>query len=348
MQTLNVAIAGFGYSARVFHTPFLATDARFAVKKVLERHSERAHEFFPNAEIVRDFAALLTPEIELVIITTPNQTHYEMVQSALLAGKHVLVEKPLVATAKQAFELAELAKKQGVLLTVFQNRRWDSAPATAQILLEQGLLGEPVDCEIRFDRYTKTKNVKAWKETGEQGTGLVYDLGVHLIDQAVYLFGKPHAVFADIRYQHDDALSDDNFDIHLYYESGLKVVCAAGKYVREAGNAFALHGKLGSYVKANVDQQENRLAQGIQPIGDWNSENESDWGILHTEIAGEVVRKAYPNAPTSYKDFYDNLFLAIRGEQPLLVTAQQAAFVLQIIETAFESARSGQKMSIME
>lgn len=347
MQQIHTAIAGFGYSAKVFHLPFLMNDPRFLIKKVLERHTEKSRELLPDADIVREFDDLLSDEIDLVIITTPNQTHYEMVKQALIAKKNVLVEKPLVATAKQAIELAELAQKQGVVLSVFQNRRWDNAPATAKMLLAQGLLGELVDCEIRFDRYAKAKNVKAWKETGEQGTGLVYDLGVHLIDQALYLFGKPQAVFADIRYQHDNALADDNFDIHLYYENGLKVVCAAGKYVREAGNAFALHGKLGSYVKKGVDPQENRLAQGIQPVGNWNEEDEADWGILHTEINGEIVRKRQPNASASYQDFYDNLYAAMTQQQPLAVTAQQAATVLSIIETAYQSAKLGQKLALV-
>lgn len=346
MQTLNVAIAGFGYSARVFHTPFLLIDPRFKVKKILERNSEKALSFFPAAEIVREFSDLLTSEIDLVIITTPNQTHYEMAKSALLAGKNVLVEKPLAATAKQALELSNLAATKGVILSVYQNRRWDNAPATAKKLLESGILGCPVDCEIRFDRYAKNKNAKAWKETGELGTGLVYDLGVHLIDQAIYLFGVPNSVFADIRYQHDNAMSDDNFDIHLYYETGLRVVCAASKFVREAGNAFALHGKLGSYVKASIDPQESLLAENIQPIGDWYIENEANWGILHTEIDGKIIRRAYPNANVSYQDFYDNLYASITEKQPLIVSLEQVILVLHIIEMTYQSAKLGKKVVI--
>lgn len=346
MPPINTAIAGFGYSAKVFHLPFLLNDPRFAIKKVFERQTAKSREFLPDVDIVRQYDDLLSDDIELVIITTPNQTHYAMVKSALLAGKNVLVEKPLVATAEQALELATLAKKQGVQLSVFQNRRWDNNIATAKSLLEKGLLGEIVDCEIRIDRYAKGKNPKVWKETGELGTGLVYDLGVHLIDQAVYLFGKPQAVFADIRYQHDNTLVDDNFDIHLYYENGLKVAVGASKFVRETGNCFALHGKLGSYVKAKVDPQEKLLSQGVQPVGDWSCEPENDWGILHTEINNEVVRKPYPNAQASYQVLYDNLFAAIHQQQPLLVTAYQAADVLNIIETAFESAKAGKKLSL--
>ena len=345
-DVINVAIAGFGFSSRVFHTPFLQNDPRFRVKKVYERRTDNALECLPNVEIVRDFNQLLTDEIDLLIITTPNQTHYDMAKAALSAKKHVLVEKPLAITRLQAEELGSLAKQQGVLLTVYQNRRWDNAIVTAKQILAQHLLGEPVDCEIRYERYAKEKNAKAWKETGEKGTGLVYDLGVHLLDQAVYLFGKPTEIFADIRYQHEGAVSDDNFTIHLYYPSGLKVALYASKYVREKGRHFVLHGKSGSYVKEKFDPQEALLMQGVAPQGNWNAEPETDWGILHTEINGEVIRRPYANVPASYCDFYHNLYAALTKREAPAVTAEQAAVVLGLIEKVFESAQKGCKLKV--
>lgn len=346
MKKLNVAVAGSGYSARLFHVPFFKADPRFNIKKFFERNTERGKEWVDNAEIVHDYAQLFTHDIDLVVITTPNQTHYDMVKAALTAGKHVLVEKPLVATSSEAMELATLAQKQKVVLYVYQNRRWDSHILAARQILTEGLIGEPVDCEIRIERFSKTKNPKVWKETGDAGTGLVYDLGVHLIDQAVHLFGKPQAVFADIRYQHEGALVDDNFDIHLYYEGGLKVSVMASKYAREPAPAFSLHGKLGSYVKQGVDIQEAQLAKGVAPIGDWYREAEELWGVLHTEIEGEIVRKPYPNVKESYQGLIDNLYDAVANGAALAVTAEQAAFVLHIIEKAFESARQGKKMTL--
>lgn len=342
MQPISVAIAGFGYSAKVFHLPFLTADPRFVIRKVYERSSNNAQQALPAVETVRTFTELLSEEIDLVIITTPNQTHFEMAREAILAGKNVLVEKPLATTEAEAKMLADLAKQQGVVLSVYQNRRWDNAIATAKQLLAEKLLGDVVDCEIRFERYAKGKNPKVWKETGEQGVGLVYDLGVHLLDQAVYLFGKPQQIFADIRYQHEDALSDDNFDIHLYYDSGLKVALSATKYAREVGNHFMLHGRLGSYLKASVDPQESLLQQGEK-----YDPTLAEQGILHTEISGEIVRKNYPNASASYQDFYDNLYQAIRENVPLAVTAEQASYVLMLIEKAFESAKSGRKIALL-
>ncbi|MCK3658075.1 oxidoreductase [Pasteurellaceae bacterium Pebbles2] len=346
MRTLNVAIAGSGYSARLFHIPFLKANPAFQVKKVYERSTNRAAEWLPEVKIVREFEQLLSEDIDLVIITTPNQTHYDMVKQAILAKKHVLVEKPLVATSAQATELITLAQANNVVLYVYQNRRWDSHIATAKQILAQNLLGEIVDCEIRIDRYAKSKNAKVWKETGEQGTGLMYDLGVHLIDQAVYLFGKPQAVFADVRSQHQDSVVDDNFDVHLYYENGLKVALLASKYVRESSTQFTLHGKLGSYIKARADNQENLLIQGVNPVNDWNKESEQDWGILHTEIDGEVIRQSYPNVQTGYQALFANLYAAIVENQPLLVQPEQAAFVLHIIEQAIESAKIGKKLPL--
>ncbi len=156
----------------------------------------------------------------------------------------------------------------------------------------------------------------------------------------------PSAVFADIRYQHEGALSDDNFTLHLYYESGLKVALYASKYAREAGKHFVLHGKLGSYVKEKLDIQEGLLASGVIPHKNYNREAEQDWGILHTEIDGEVVRQPFQNTETSYQALYDNLYLAITEHQQLAVTAEQAATVLSIIERAFESAKLGKKLSL--
>ncbi|WP_167509603.1 Gfo/Idh/MocA family oxidoreductase [Actinobacillus vicugnae] len=346
MKSINIALAGAGYSSRVFHIPFFKQDPRFQIVKVFERTSNNAQQWLPDVEIVRSFDALLSNEIDLVLITTPNQTHYDMVKSALLAGKHVLVEKPLVATSAQAQELAQLAKQCERVLYVYQNRRWDSNIATAKEIISQNLLGEIVDCEIRFERYAKEKNAKAWKEAGDRGTGLVYDLGVHLIDQTVYLFGKPQAVFADIRYQHDNALVDDNFDLHLYYANGLKVALQASKYAREPSFAFALHGKNGSYMKKNVDSQESHLSKGVSPVGNWYAEPETEWGILHTEIDGEVVRKPYPNVKASYQNLIDDLYQTLTQGSAPLVKLTEVALVLQIIEAAFESAEKGQKIPL--
>ncbi|QLB13094.1 putative dehydrogenase [Bisgaardia hudsonensis] len=346
MKKINVAIAGFGYSSQVFHLPFLLNHSQFIIKKIYERTTSKSLKFLPYVQIVRNFQELLTQEIDLVIITTPNQIHYEMAKQAISAGKNVLVEKPLVTTSKQAQELIQLANQHKVILTVYQNRRWDSPIATAKDILYKNLIGTPVDCEIRMDRYTEEKNPKVWKETGDLGTGLVYDLGVHLLDQSVYLFGQPDELFADIRYQHKDTLVDDNFTIHLYYHTGLKVTLNASKYAREPAPHFILQGTKGSYIKKAIDNQENLLKKGIKPINDWNAEPPNNLGILHTEMNRQVIRQFYPNVKTSYNAFYDNLYFALTKNIPLAIKPEQAYYVLTLIEKAFESAKIGQKLKI--
>lgn len=346
MKKINIGLAGFGMSAQVFHLPFWRVEGRFDVVKVFERSSDKAKDVLPDAEIVRSFDGLLNDDVDLIVITTPNQTHFELAKQALSAGKHVVVEKPLCATAEEALILADLADQQGVLLSVYQNRRWDSAPLTAKKLVSDGLLGEIVDAEFRFERYAAGLNKKRWKETGGAGVGLVYDLGSHLLDMAVDLFGMPSELYADIRHQHEGALSDDNFDIALYYSDGLKVSLIGTKYAREPLPFMTLHGKKGSYIKQNADNQEALLVGGILPQGDWNVEKPQEWGVLHTEIDGQVMRQTMPSERGDYGAFYRNLYAALTEGEPLAVNARQVAQVLGLIEKAYESAQTGRRIKV--
>lgn len=346
MKKIQIGLAGFGMSAQVFHIPFWRADGRFEVVKVFERSGNQAESVLPDAQTVRSFDALLTDEVDLIVITTPNQTHFELAEAALSAGKHVVVEKPLCAAAAEALFLADLAEKQGVLLTVYQNRRWDSAPLTAKKLISDGLLGKIVDAEFRFERYSAGLNKKRWKETGGAGVGLVYDLGSHLLDMAVDLFGMPSELYADIRRQHEGALNDDNFDIALYYPDGLKISLIATKYARESLPFMTLHGKKGSYIKQNADNQEALLAGGVLPEGDWNAETPQQWGVLHTESDGQVIRRHIPGERGDYGAFYRNLYGALTEGEPLAVNVRQVAKVLRLIEKAYESAQKGVRVKV--
>lgn len=342
-KVINVAIAGFGMSAQVFHCPFLDLDPHFCLKKVYERSTDKAKQRYPYVEIVREFSQLLSDDIDLVIITTPNLTHYSLAKQAIIAGKHVIVEKPIAVTVAEAEELALLAKQHNVMLSVYQNRRWDNGALTVKHLVETQQLGTIVDYEIRFERYTKSKNTKQWKETGELGVGLVYDLGVHLIDHVVDLFGIPTALYADIRHQHPDVLGEDNFQIYFYYPDK-KITMSATKYAREAAPHIILQGTLGSYIKQNVDNQEALLLAGIRPQGDWNKEEEKNWGILHTEQDGVVTRKRFAGRLGNYQAYYDNIYATLTNNAPLAVTVEQAIDVLSLIEKVYQSAALGQKI----
>ncbi|OBX06400.1 Gfo/Idh/MocA family oxidoreductase [Gallibacterium genomosp. 3] len=344
-QVIRVGIAGFGMSANVFHLPFLLNDPRFQVVKIFERTGNKVATKYPQITTVRQFEELLADDVDLVIITTPNLTHYDFTKKAILAGKHIIVEKPLSVTAAEAKELAELAKQHQVKLSVYQNRRWDNGILTVKQLLNSGLLGDIVDYEIHYDRYTQAKNSKAWKETGERGVGLVYDLGVHLIDHVVHLFGMPQALYADLRCQHQGSLGEDNFQIYFYYQDK-KVVMSSSKYVREKGPSIAMHGTLGSYVKYEIDNQESLLMAGIVPKGDWNKEDKAFWGTLNTEVNGVHIRTTLETVSGNYQAYYDNIYAALTVDEPLQVTAEQAAKVLDLIEKVYLSAESGRKIML--
>lgn len=342
---INVGIAGFGMSAKIFHCPFLHLDSRFQLKKVFERNSKNAKQYYPYVDVVHQFDELLTEDIDLVIITTPNQTHYEFAKQAILASKNVIVEKPITIHSQQALELAQLAEKQNVTLSVYQNRRWDNGALTVKKLIDENILGDIVEYEIRFERFSPNKNPKAWKETGELGTGLVYDLGVHLIDHVVDLFGVPISLYADVVKQNPNSGSDDFFRITFYYEGKL-VIMSATKFARESAPHIILQGKKGSYLQPKVDNQEALLIKGIEPKDNWNKLPQEQWGTLHTEIENEVIRKKIEPELGNYQAYYNNIYDSICNDLPLKVTAQQAYIVLQLIEKVYESAKCGQKLLI--
>lgn len=233
------------------------------------------------------------------------------------------------------------------MLSIYQNRRWDSGPLTVREIMQKGLLGDIVNYEIRYERYNPTKNKKAWKETGEYGTGLVFDLGVHLIDDVVNQFGKPQALYADIAKQNPDSGSDDYFQIHFYYPDK-RVIMSTTKFAREPAPHIILQGKLGSYIKQQMDNQEALLRAGKSPQGNWNLEPEQDWGILHTEIKGTVVRQKYATVKGNYQAYYDNIYAALTSQAPLAVTTAQAVEVLKLIELAYQSNKEGRKLYLTD
>lgn len=355
-QKIKVGLVGFGYSARVFHTPFLKNNPNYEVITVFARSSPKMYEYFPNVQIVHSIEDLLNTNIDLVFITTPNQTHYEFTKKALLANKNVVVEKPICNTVEEALELKQLAEEKGLLLTVYQNRRWDSSILSAKKILNQrDLLGKLLDCEIRFERYSPEKNKKSWKETGELGTGLVYDLGVHLIDQALHLFGLPEALFADIRYQREGAISDDNFWINLYYPNHFTVRLGASKHAKLPNRFFALHGQKGSYIQEQEDQQEallNYWDSGIflSPDGRTEKRTSMGFGIWFAPSADGFLENECGKIPFAvagnYSAFYENLAESLAKKALPAVKMSEVVQVLSIIEQVFVSAKTGQKITV--
>jgi scyllo-inositol 2-dehydrogenase (NADP+) len=337
-------LCSFGMSGRLFHAPFLQINPAFELYSVLERSKELAAAVYPSIRTRRSLDELLGDEaVELVIVNTPNYTHFEYAKKALEAGKHVVVEKPFTVRVAEAEELTRLARDVDRKLTVYQNRRYDSDFKTVKKVLGEGWLGELVEAELHYDRYTPVLSPKVHKETPGPGTGLVYDLGSHLIDQALQLFGMPEAIFADLRITREGSKVEDYMELLFYYPD-LRVRIKSGYFVREALPSFIFHGKKGSFVKARTDVQERDLLAGKVPGGeDWGKEPEHERGILHTEKDGKVIRETIPSLRGNYGEFYEQLAGAIRqpdgGSAKLPVSPEDGIKTIRIIEAAYESHR---------
>ena len=338
MQKIKTALLSYGMSGKVFHAPFLNFHPGFELLGSWERSKKLIHQDFPAVKSYSTLEDLLEDDVDLVIVNTPVETHYEFAKKVLLAGKHAIVEKAFTTTVAQAEELAALAKEKGLKLAVFQNRRWDSDFKTVQKIITDNMLGEIVEAEFHFDRYNPILSPKQHKETANSGAGILKDLGPHLIDQALCLFGLPQSVFADIRITREHSLVDDYIDILLYY-SNFRVRLKAGFFVREAIPAFVVHGKKGSFLKPRGDVQEDELKLGNKPnLETWGTESIEKRGLLHTEINGEIIKEYIPTLQGNYYDFFDGVYHSITNDATEPVTAQEGVHVMQIIEAAIQSS----------
>lgn len=338
MRKIKTALCSFGMSGWVFHAPFIALHEGFELYAVWERSKNLAQEKYPAILTYRTYEKLLEDaSIELVVVNTPNNTHFDLAKKALKAGKHVIVEKPFTITVAEGEELIALAKDKNKLISVYQNRRFDSDYLTIKDVLDKKLLGEVVEAEFRFDRYSEILSYKVHKETPGQGTGNLYDLGSHLIDQALQLFGWPKAVFADIFAIRAISKVDDYFELILFYDK-LRIRIHSTYLAREASVGYIFHGTKGSFIKPKTNVQEMALVNHQKPNEpNWGVEPESDWGLLHTEINGEIVREKIPSLSGQYMNYYEGVYNAIVNSLPLPVQADEALAVVKIIEAAYKS-----------
>ena len=341
-QIINTGIIGFGLSGRVFHAPFIHTHQGFNLIKVVERHKEDSKKVYPYVEVVRNYKDLLTDkDIVLVVVATENTLHFPMVRESLLAGKNVVVEKPFTPVSSEADELIELSEQTGKKIFVYQNRRWDGDFLTIKRVIKEGLLGEVQEYEAHFDRYKPQLMPGKWRDEKKPGGGILYDLGSHLIDQALQLFGKPESLIADIYAQRPGSKVDDYFRMELFYLS-TKVILTAGMMVKEPGPRFIIHGTNGSFIKYGIDPQEEALTNGRMPEGEkWGVEVEKNWGFLTTESDDEQVDGRIVTEPGNYMKFYDNVYDVIVNNAEQAVKPGEARDVIRIIETAFESNKYG-------
>jgi len=336
---IHVGILSFGMSGKVFHAPLLHVNPGFAITKIMQRTGSNALEQYPYVEIVRNIEdIILDPEIDVVLVNTPDHTHFDFAKRALEAGKHVVVEKPFVLNVKEGESLIDFALKKKKILTVFQNRRWEGDFLTIRNILDQKLLGRLVEYEAHFDRFRNFIR-DSWKEKADNRTGTLYNLGSHLIDQALVLFGMPSGVYADIRKQRTGAQVDDLFDLSLYYPD-VKVTLKGSYLVREQGPRFLIHGTEGSFVKYGADPQEEALTAGRFPNEPgWGAEPEDKWGILNTTINGLHYRGKVETLLGCYHQFYNELYETLTSGREITVNPRESLNGIKIILAAYESSK---------
>jgi scyllo-inositol 2-dehydrogenase (NADP+) len=338
MQKIKTALLSYGMSGKVFHAPFLDLHTGFELVGAWERSKKIIQHDFPTVKSYASFDELLADAVDLVIVNTPGATHFDFTKKALLAGKHVLVEKAFTTTVAEAEELIALANEKNLKLTVFQNRRWDSDFKTVAQVVRQKLLGDIIEAEFHFDRYNPAISPKLHKEMNHPAAGVLMDLGSHIIDQALFLFGMPQAVFADIRHTREFSVVDDWFDITLFYKN-LRVRLKSSFFVREPAPSYIIHGSKGSFLKHRGDVQEAESKLGIKPnLTNWGTEPADNAGILHTLMDDQVRRVTVTTLKGNYYGFFDGLYQCIANNKPEPVSALDGKNVIYIIEKARESA----------
>ncbi len=345
MKTIKVGIIGYGLSGRIFHGLILKEVAGFEVISVCTKDVEKqrqAKQDFPKVKITETPEDMIADsEVELVIVSTPNTSHADLAESAMRAGKHVIVEKPFTVTLEEAVRLMVISQETGQLISVYQNRRFDSDFKTLQKIIESGEVGKIVEFESHFDRFRPEKKINAWREEAHPGSGTLYDLGSHLIDQALVLFGLPDEVYGDFASQRNGVV-EDQFEIILYYNQ-LKVTLKAGNLVKEPLPRFILLGDEGAFVKYGLDVQEGALREGLIPTDEmWGVEPESQYGVLNTQTDRKVIK----SEKGDYRTFYRAIFEAISEGKSLPVTAEEGANVIKIIEAVILSQREKRRIEL--
>src|SRR5580765_1537446 len=343
MAEIRAAVLGFGLAGRVFHAPFISAVPGLKLEAIVQRSGDEAAKAYPNTRILRSVAeAFADPSIQLITVGTPNATHYTLTREALLAGKHVVIDKPFAATSAEARELIQIATEKKLILAPFHNRRWDGDFKTVRKLLDSGVLGRLVTFESHFDRFRPLQREGTWKESGNDANGMLFDLAPHLVDQALALFGAPAAITASVRRDRDATDIEDAFDITLHYPR-LLAHCRASWLAAENGPRFLLHGTNGSFRKFGLDPQEPALLAGatVPPVGDpreWLAEPEADWGTLtiapDPSKPAALTRTKIKTELGDYRGFYASVRDAILGEGPLGVPSEDGYRTIRLLELA--------------
>jgi len=336
-DNIRVGLIGYGYASKTFHAPLIVGTPGMTLAAVSSSDASKVHADWPNVTVVSDPKQLFNdPSLDLIVIPTPNDTHFPLARAAMEAGKHVVVDKPFTVTLSQARELEAMAKSRGLVLSVFHNRRWDSDFLTVKGLIAEGKLGEVSYFESHFDRY-RPQVRNRWREQAGPGSGIWYDLGPHLIDQALVLFGVPVSITVDMAQLRPDAQTTDYFHAVLTYPQR-RVVLHSTMLAAAESARYIVHGTRGSYVKFGLDPQEDRLKAGERPPQEeWGYDMRD--GVLTLAVGDELDAQTLLTVPGNYPAYYAAIRDALNGQGENPVPASQAIRVMELIELGIESAK---------
>ncbi|MBR0345957.1 MAG: oxidoreductase [Rudaea sp.] len=338
---LRVGLIGYGYADKTFHAPLIAATPGLALAAVASSDAAKVHADQPTVDVTDAQALITRSDIDLVVIASPNDTHAPLARAALAAGKHVVVDKPFALDLVEARELIALARERERLLSVFHYRRWDSDFLGVKQAIADGLVGRVVHFESHIDRF-RPEVRRRWREGAGPGAGLWFDLGPHLIDQALQLFGLPERVQANLAEQRSGALSDDWAHVVLDYARGLRVILHAGMLVTGGSARYVVHGERGSLVKREADRQEAQLKAGIVPGAEgWGADPDA---ILYYD--GNAAAREVPTPPGDQRQYYIGIERALRGLGPNPVPAHEALDVMIVLEVAQRAAREGRTLAV--
>lgn len=333
-QPINTGLLSFGMSGRIFHAPFIQAHPGFRLNAVTERHHKKANQFYPDIKSFQTTEELINlKELELIVINTPNHTHFKYAKQALRVGKHVLVEKPFTTSLSEAQELLQLGKEVQCKVMVYQNRRWDSDFKSVKNVVQSGKLGKLIEVHFRFDRYNNNAGSQTLK-TPAAGSGIVFGLMPHLLDQAICLFGKPLRYFKSTGCNRSGAMVDDYAFLHLVYPHNLNVFLHASLFVAKPLPAFVLHGIKGSYIKNRTDVQEKQLDQGLSPL-DKNYGLEipgAEGELTLVDDGGSKTREYLSAIKGDYNQFYEAAYQHIRNYKTFPVKDEQLLWQIEMIE----------------
>lgn len=334
MKPIKTALLAYGLSGKIFHAPFLATNKGFELSAVLERNSPKAKNDFPNVESYSSLEKLLEDHsIELVVVNTPNNTHFELAKKSLQAQKHVVLEKPATSTPEEFKELVTIAKSVNKKLFIYQNRRWSSDICSTKEVINSGKLGDIIEVHLRFDRYRPIIGVKAFKEKELPGSGILYDLGSHLIDQAISIFGLPKKHYVQKGNYRNGSLVDDYSFVHLLFENQVNAFITVSLHVLDSQPGIIIHGTKGSFIKDFCDEQENQLMAGMNP-------NHPDFGLelknkegkfTYIDENNNTTTERIPSLKGNFNGLFEEVYECIRNQKSFSVKDDEIISQLSIL-----------------